>query len=163
MLAILENQDYEELANEVQQIASTKSEDSLYEILGNAIYDSGLEISPIGFPEATMFRIRIKNSQKFNLIKTMDFVQNSAPLTKEEAKKEGKSLFQRIKKEICTNEKIKEFFTGESALRDYLKTIIPIILAIISSSLTLGPIGLAIAVAILALLIKVGYQAYCDI
>ncbi len=163
MLTTLENQDYEELAKEVQQIADTKSEDSLYEILGNAMYDSGLAVSPESFSEATTLRVSIKSNQKFNLIKAMDFVQNSTSLSKEEAKREGKSLFQRIKREICTNEKIKEFFTGNNALSDYLKTVIPIILAIISSSLALGPIGLAITVAILALLIKVGYQAYCGV
>lgn len=163
MLATLENQDYEELANEVQKIADTKSEDSLYAVLGNALYNSGLEVAPYDYPEAVMAITSIKSKHKVDFIKTIDFVGNAVPMAKIDAKEQGKGFFQRIKKEICTNEKIREFFTGKSALADHLKIIIPIILGLISSSLALGPIGLAIVITILALILKVGYQTYCDI
>lgn len=45
-LELLKNQNYDELANQVQEIIDTKSKDDLYEIIGNALYDSGLDVSP---------------------------------------------------------------------------------------------------------------------
>jgi hypothetical protein len=161
MLTTSENQNDDELAKEVQQITGTQSEESLYGVLCHALYNGGLEVAPLDYFEPVMAIASIKSKQKINFIKTLDFVGSAVPLAESEAKKQGKSFFQRIKKEICT--KIREFFTGGNTLREYLQTLIPIILGIISSSLALGPIGLAIAVAILALLIKVGYQAYCRI
>lgn len=162
-LAALQNQDYEQLAQQVQNISKIKKEDELFEIIGNALYDSGLDVSPLSFPEATIPVTIDGETLKFNALNSLNFVEDTEPLTKEEAKKKGKGLFKRIKNELCGNESIKEFFTGKSDLKDNLKIILPVVLGLVSSTLTLGPIGLAIAVAVIALLLKVGYEAYCEI
>lgn len=162
-LAILEEQDYEKLAQDILEVSETKSEDELFEILGNALYDSGLDVAPESYDEAAIAVTFGEKATQFNILQTLDFVADSEPLAKKEAKKRGKGLFRRIKKAICSNEKIRDFLTGETELKDYLKTGIPVLLGLISSSLTLGPIGLAIATVIIALLIKVGYQKFCGI
>lgn len=162
-LELLKNQNYDELANQVQEIIDTKSKDDLYEIIGNALYDSGLDVSPEDYPEAAISLAIDINTKNFDFLKSVNFVEDTSPISKAEAKKKGKGLWKRIKTELCSNEKIRDFFTGNSDLKDNLKVIIPIILGLISSTLTLGPLGLAVAVAIIALLIKVGYQAYCEI
>ncbi|MFA5298250.1 MAG: hypothetical protein WC389_08605 [Lutibacter sp.] len=162
-LATLENQDYAQLAEQVQAIVESKSDDNLYEIIGNALYDSGLDIAPDEYPEAAIPITFDEKTVNFSILKSMKFVEDTTPISKSEAQRKGKKLWQRIKKELCGNEKIKDFFTGESNLKENLKTIIPIILGLISSTLALGPLGLAIAVAIIALLFKVGYQSYCEI
>lgn len=162
-LATLEQQDYDQLAKQVQIISETKQEDELFEIIGNALYDSGLDVSPANFIEATIPVAFDRTTLKFNILETIQFVENTEPITKEEAKKKGKKLLKRIKNELCSNEGVKDFFTGNSDLKDNLKVIIPLVLGLVSSTLTLGPIGLAIAVAVIALLLKVGYEAYCEI
>lgn len=69
----------------------------------------------------------------------------------------------RIKQAICSNETIRELLTSEEKLKNHLKAAIPIVLGFISTSLSLGPIGLVLAIGAIAILIKIGYQKYCKI
>lgn len=159
----LENQNSNLLASQLQQIINSKSEENLYEIIGNALYDSGLQISSLQYPEATIPITLNEDSTNFNILESIKFIEDTTAITKVEAIIRGKGLLKRIKTQLCTNETIKNFFTGDNKLTDNLKVIIPIILSLISSTLALGPVGLAIAVALIALLIKIGYEAYCAV
>ena len=60
------------------------------------------------------------------------------------------------------NSKIKELLEGDGTLKDYLIAGIPLILAALSIA-ALNPLALAIIAAVFALIIKVGFQAYCEI
>lgn len=162
-LELLKNQNYAELADQVKEITESKSEDNLYEIIGNALYDSGLELAPQGYTEAAIPLSMNLKTMNYDFLKSVNFVEDTTPISKSEAMKKGKGLWKRIKTELCSNNKIKDFFTGDSNLKDNLKMLIPIILGLVSSTLALGPLGLTIAVTIIALLIKIGYQEYCEI
>lgn len=89
-------------------------------------------------------------------------MEYSQPQAVEIANQKGRKLFERIKKAVCTNKEIRNFFTGDKDLQYYLKIGIPVILALVSPSLALGPLGLAIAVIIISLILKVGYEVYCE-
>ena len=81
MLTTSENQNYDELAKEVQQIAGTQSEESLYGVLCHALCNSGLEVAPLDYFEPVMAIASIKSKQKINFIKTLDFVGSAVPLS----------------------------------------------------------------------------------
>ncbi len=70
--AILEEQDYSELAQQIQEVAETKSEDELFEILGKALYESGLEVAPESYEVAAIPITFDGNANKFN-IKNSEF------------------------------------------------------------------------------------------
>lgn len=160
-LALLENKDTEQLAEQIDEIVNTKSKEQLFEIIGRGLYDSGLEVSDSNFPEATMPIFSDNLNKAF--LKSINFVEEDSVITATQARRKGKKLIARIKHEFCSNESIKKLFTGDGELKDYLKIIIPSVLAIVSSTLTLGTIGLAIAVSIIAIVIKSGYKSYCNL
>jgi len=87
-------------------------------------------------------------------------------LTKANAKKEGKKFWKRFKdklqKNICNDPKIKELLAGKGSLKDYLITGIPLVLAALGLGV-LNPVTLAIIATVFALIIKVGFEAYCEI
>lgn len=69
----------------------------------------------------------------------------------------------RIKSFVCSNKQIKDLITSETKLKDHLKSGIPVVLGLVSTSLSLGPVGMVIAITIIAWLIKKGYQKYCGL
>lgn len=85
-LALLENQDYEKMAQDILETSKTKSEDELFEILGNALYDSGLEISPEDYEEATIPISFEADTKQFNVFKTLNYVANSEPVSSKNSK-----------------------------------------------------------------------------
>ena len=84
----------------------------------------------------------------------------------EAAVESGKSFWQRLKDQIknaiCTNSTIKDFFTGDATLGKTLRVIVPIILTAIGITV-INPMLMAALVACISLLIKAGYNAYCEI
>lgn len=163
-LAQLTESDFEKMAEEINEISQTQSEDSLLTILGNALHDSGLTVSNSNSFEILKFKAFNPEIEKINLRSTIDFVSNTDPLTPKEAKSEGSRFWKRFKDKlkvaICNDSKIKVLMEGNGTLKDYLIIGIPLILA--GLSISLNPLTLAIIATIFALIIKVGFQAYCE-
>jgi hypothetical protein len=107
-----------------------------------------------------------EGTEKFSMKKSMNFVSETEPLQPIEAEAEGRRFWQRFKDKIrvtiCNDSKIKELLEGDGTLKDYLIAGIPLILAYLSIP-ALYPLALAIIAAVFALIIKVGFQAYCEI
>jgi hypothetical protein len=129
--------------------------------IGNGLYDENLEVNE----QAGKIVLEPKaiNTPAFALQSFM-FVKNPTPRNEEDSKQDGEKFFKRlnekIQKEICTNKTIYSLFMEENNLKSALSQILPIVLAGIAVSL--NAIGMAILIAILALIIKVGYQSYCE-
>jgi predicted RND superfamily exporter protein len=83
-----------------------------------------------------------------------------------EAEKEGKRFWNKFKNSlktiICNNPKIQELMNGEGDLTSYLKVITLLLLAALGITL-ITPILLAAIAAILAIIIKIGFNTYCDV
>ena len=105
-------------------------------------------------------------NDRISMLKSYDYVANVKPVTRTNANKEGKKFWKRFKKKkkkaICNDPKIKELMTGNGTLKDYLITGIPLVLAALGLGV-LNPVTLAIIAAVFALILKVGFEAYCEI
>jgi len=165
-LAQLTDQDFEKMAKEIQEISDNSSEDSLFETIGNALHDSGLTVQTNNSLE--MFQVKAFNegTEKFNLRKSVSFVDDTTALSTDQAKEEGKKFWERFKDKlqstICNDSKIKALLDGDGTLKDYLVAGIPLILAALGMAV-LNPLALAIIASVLALVVKVGFKTYCDI
>jgi len=163
-LAQLTEADFERMAQEINEISETQSEETLLTILGNALHDSGLTISSSNSFEILQPKMFNEGTEKFSMKKSMKFVSDTDPLSPNEAEEEGRRFWQRFKDKlrvtICNDPKIKELFEGDGSLKNYLIIGIPLILAALS--ITLNPLGLVIIATVFALILKVGFQAYCD-
>lgn len=165
-LAQMNDQDFEKMAAEIQKISKTSTEDVLYEAIGKALDDIGFAVA--ADKSFSIIQPKMVNAvgEKFSMMKSLNYVTNVKPVTKLNAKKEGKKFWKRFKdklqKAICNDPKIKELLTGNGTLKEYLIAGIPIILAAIGLSV-LNPVTLAIIAAVFALIIKVGFEAYCEI
>lgn len=165
-LAQLSEQDFEKMAQEIQEISEIESEDSLFEIMGNALHDSGLTVSTSDSFEILQPKAYNESLEKFNLMKSVKFVSDPEPLSNKEAKKEGKRFWKRFKDKlkttICNDSKIKELLEGDGTLKEYLMAGIPLVLAALGIS-ALNPLAMAILATVFALILKVGFKAYCEI
>lgn len=164
-LAQLTESDFEKMALEINEISQTKSETELLELIGNALHDSGMTVSTNDSFEIIRPKMFDEGIERFSIVKSYSFVANTNALKPKDAKKEGEKLWKRLKdklrKVICTDPKIKELITGNGTLKDFLIAGIPLLLAALGIS-TLNPVLLAIIAAIFALILKVGFQEYCE-
>lgn len=165
-LAQLTEADFEKMAQEINEISEKQSEESLLAILGNALHDSGLTVSSSNSFAILQPKMFNEGIEKFSMKKSMDFVSETDPLTPNDAEAEGRRFWQRFKDKlraaICNDSKIKELLEGDGTLKDYLIIGIPLILAALGVAV-LNPVWLAIIAAVFALIMKVGFQAYCEI
>lgn len=167
-LAMLNVQDFQKMADEIQEISDTKSEDQLFVAIGNNLHDRGYTVCTA---EDSFELIEPKafdaSLEKFSMIKSLEFVENTEPLSEESARKEGRKFWkrfqQKLKTAICNNPQLKDLFAKEGTLKDYLIVGIPIVLAAIGITSTLGPLALALVASIFALIAKVGFETYCEI
>lgn len=164
-LAQMTEADFEKMALEIDEISQTNSEEELLAVLGNALHDSGLTVSSSNSFEILQPKMFNEGLEKFSMRKSMRFVSDTEPLTKPEAEAEGKRFWKRFKEKlnvaICNDVKIKELIETQGTLKDYLIAGIPLILSALSITF-LNPLALAIVAAVFALIIKVGFQAYCE-
>lgn len=164
-LAELTETDFERMAQEINEISETQSEESLFGILGNALHDSGLTVDTSNSFKILQPKMFNEDDEKFNMLKSMKFVSETKPLSVNEAEEEGRRFWGRFKDKlkvaICTDSKIKELLKGDGTLKDYLIYGIPLIITALGIS-TLNPVALTIIASIFALIIKVGFQAYCE-
>jgi hypothetical protein len=164
-LAQLSEADFEKMAQEIQEISDSQTEDSLMEIIGNALHDSGLTTSSDNSFLILQPKAFNEGIEKFSLKKSVSFVADTAPLTSVEAKEEGRRFWRRfrdkLRNAICNDSKIRELLEGDGNLKDYLIAGIPLILAALGIGV-LNPLALAIIATVVALIVKVGFQAYCE-
>lgn len=166
-LANLNNHDYENLAIEILKIKDSSSEEQLIEYLGSELYSHDLEVTEEDAETMLVSSLWNEAAKQFNFKTAM--YSPSMVTGSEQAnfiisfKKSGKKLLKRIKKTICTSEALKELLTDSDKLGEKLKTVIPVILGVLTASVTLGPVGITFAVLVIAYLLKVGYGAYCSI
>ncbi len=164
-LAQLSEVDFEKMAQEINEISETKSEEALFAIIGNALHDSGLTVSSSNSFEILNPKMFSEVTEKFNMKKSLEFVSETEPLSPDDAQAEGKKFWQRFKDKlkvtICNDAKIKALLTGDGTLKDYLIAGIPLVLTALSIGV-LNPLALAIIAAVFALIIKVGFLAYCE-
>jgi len=165
-LAQLTEQDFEQMALEIQRISRTSTEDELYITLGKALDDLGFAVSTNRSFELIQPKMFGSRGERISMTKSLDYVANVKPTTKVNAKKEGKKFWKRFKDKlqntICNDPKIKELMTGNGTLKDYLIAGIPLVLAALGLGV-LNPVLLAIIAAVFALISKVGFQAYCEV
>lgn len=158
--------DFEKMAQEIQEISDQQSEDALFESIGNALHDSGLTTASDNSFEIIQPKVFNEAKEKFSMKKAYSFVADTTPLTIEESKEEGKRFWGRFKDKlkatICNDTKIKALLLGDGTLKEYLIAGIPLILAALGIA-ALNPLALAIVGAVMALIVKVGFQAYCEI
>lgn len=74
------------------------------------------------------------------------------------------SFNEKAKQIICKNRVIIDFIEGKGThtLKSTLKDIIPIIISVLGFS-AINPITLAIVIGILAIIAKIGFNAYCNL
>lgn len=165
-LTQLSEQDLEKMAQEITEINESKSEEELFELIGNALHDSGLTVSTSEGFEVIEPKMYDEHVERFNFVKSLAYVADTQPLSPQDAKQEGKKLWQRIKDKvrnvICNDPEVRKLLEGGGTLKEYLKVLIPLILPALGLA-ALNPILLAIVVAIIALIIKIGVKAYCEL
>jgi hypothetical protein len=165
-LAQLTEQDFALMADQIEQTSSNESEENLFKTLGNALHDGGYKVCSGTNYEIIEPKMFDQNTEKFNMMKSMKFVQDTSALSAYDAEKEGKKFFKRFKEKanaiICSEPKIKELINGEGTLKEYLMIGIPIVLAALSIA-ALNPLALTIIATIFAMIIKIGFAAYCDL
>lgn len=165
-LAQLTEQDFEKMAQEIQTISETKSENEIFELIGNALHDSGMTVSTSKTFDIIHPKMYNESLEKFSMEKSFDFVADTEPLTAEDAKEEGRNFWKRfkdkLKSAICNDSKIRDLLTGDGTLKDYLIAGVPLILAALGLG-AINPLLLAIIAAVFALIVKVGFQAYCEV
>ena len=165
-LAQLTDQDFDKMATEIQRISRNASDDDLYTALGKALDDLGYTVSSSKSFEIIHPKMFGGANDKISMLKSYDYVANVKPVTRTNANKEGKKFWKRFKdklqKAICNDPKIKELMTGNGTLQVYLITGIPLVLAALGLGV-LNPVTLAIIAAVFALILKVGFEAYCEI
>jgi hypothetical protein len=151
----------DELATEVENL-KRKDDDELYRVIGHGLYDGGLAVSKtLSYPRFIQPRENLLKDGILSAEKSFEFVANVQPTTDAEAKKEGKSFMNKLKKAICTDSQIQNLLTGQATVKEYLRVGIPLLLTALGATV-LSPWTLGVIVAVIALILKVGYTAYCD-
>ncbi|PLX08130.1 MAG: hypothetical protein C0596_07470 [Marinilabiliales bacterium] len=156
--------DFEKMAQEINEISESNTEDEILKLIGNALHDSGMTVVDNNSKGIIKPKMYNPEKEKFNIVKSLNFVADTKSLTPKDAKKEGKKFWKRFKEElqeaICSDDKIKKLMDGKGTLKEYLVVGIPMVLAALG--VALNPIFLAIIAAVFALIIKVGFRAYCE-
>jgi hypothetical protein len=163
----LTEKQYADVESQVNYIVAnnSKSLDEIYSALGRSIYFcKDLEL---GYINNNKLFIKTPSDNDFLTAKNaLDLLSDHQSINKDAAIEGGKRYFARlkenIKKEICTNDTIRDFFTGETALDKALRIIIPIILTALGITI-MNPFIMAAIIAILVILLKVGYTTFCEI
>lgn len=164
-LTQLTENDFEKMAQDINELSESNTENQLLMLIGNALHDSGMTFSTANSFELVTPKMFDQSIENVNLRNIVGFVAETHPLTPNEAENEGKGFWKRFKEnlrvEICTNPTIKELMLGDGTLKDYLKVGIPLVLAALGLSV-INPLVLTIIAAVFALIIKVGFNAYCS-
>ncbi|MEQ8242354.1 hypothetical protein [Fulvivirga sp.] len=162
-LAEFTEEDFENLEKDIYRL-SDRSADDLYRIIGNGLYDLALKVSEN--EGESIVESSMSFSKKLNTIAAVDYVENAESIASASASENGKGFFkrfkQRLKNAICNDEKIKKLMEGKGSLKEYLIIGIPMVLAALGMA-ALNPVLLAIIAATFALIVKVGWEAYCNI
>ncbi|MEL6732266.1 MAG: hypothetical protein AAFP83_14145 [Bacteroidota bacterium] len=165
-LAEVTDQQLNQMSADIAKISGELSEEELFEVIGNGLHDLRLETGIIDEMVVLQPKGYNGNLDKFNMSAAVRHVQDRNPLSKEEAKEEGKKFWGRFKEQlrlaICQDTKIKELIEGKGALKDYLLIGIPLVVATLGLT-ALNPVHLAIITTVFALILKVGFKAYCQI
>lgn len=93
------------------------------------------------------------------------YFQSTVPFTEEGIFGDfWKKFNEKAKQIICKSQVIIDFINndGKLKIKDALKYIIPLIVSALGFT-ALSPLALAIVVGILALIAKIGFNAYCDL
>lgn len=156
--------DFEKIAQDAITL-SKKSEDELYKVMGHGLYDMGLK--PSKTKNVLFDRIDTVGGN-IRAIKAFGHVANTTALNDNQAKNKGKEFWKKFKESvksiICSDKKILDFINGNGnlTLKDVLAYIIPIILVALGLT-TLNPALLAVVVGAIAIILKSGFKAYCEI
>lgn len=158
--------DYQQMADQIQSISDAKSEEELYEVIGNGLYDLGYDVAEDESDAVIAVKHEIASYGQVNLSKAFSFVADNASLTIAAASSKGRGFWDRFEKKvkhfICTNPDIQELMNGNGSLREYVKVAIGLILSALGI-VALSPVALGIITAVIALIVKIGWQAYCDV
>lgn len=177
----LQDSDFEKLANDIEEI-SKLDENEIYRTIGLALHREGLtsnqtiektvfnpnkeDLNVSHFNSLNLFAPKTDNNTlgSFSGKVVYDFISKNEQIDYKNAEKEGEAFWETFKEKlriaICTNENIVKLINGDGKLTDYLKVILPLIA--VGLGVSLSPVMLSIIIAALALLIKVGLQAYCS-
>lgn len=159
-------QEFEKIAADVESL-SQRDEDEIYQIIGSAL-DLSEDIGEV--PDNLNFMSPRKYDpimEKADLMSNaMGFMSTSMLRKKRNTAKDGKKFWikfkKKLKKAICSNKDIKKIITNQGTVKEYIKVGIPIIMAAMGIS-ALNPAILLIIASVFALIIKVGFEVYCEI
>lgn len=161
-----------EIADFVEGELTSISEDEAYDALANGLYDLGYEIENENEEdedeaiEKFMNPIDTGGHALLGSPKAFINLQNRAELSGLVRNRRGKRFFaklrRKVKAAICNRESIAEWFQNlvGSSFKDFIKNVIPIILAAIG--LSINPIVTGIIIAAVILIIKTGYDSFCN-
>ncbi len=145
------------LVSEVSMLEG-KSEDEILGYVGKMLMTNGYTVS--GNVEGNV----IVPAEPVNLQRSFAVFFPADNITKgmTAAAVEGKSFKKRLKYAVCTNETLIKLFgdNANTSVRDIIKKGLPTVVTVLGGSI--GGFWLAVAAAALALLLKLGYKAYCD-
>ena len=154
------------LADQILDVSKKKSAKDLYQLLGNALRESGFSVDAEGnaTPMPDKFFER-SPGQKMDIQESFQRLSELASKNGAEIETDGKNFWERFKEELrntlCKDEKIKNLFNTDGALKELIKISIPVILTALGWA-AMGPFGLAILAGVLALIAKVGFKVYCE-
>jgi hypothetical protein len=164
VLAQIKESEIEALVNDLEALKE-QDEETLFEVIGNGLHDEGykvLEDDSLGIVEENVKQ----NQGGISLKMAFEHVKKSDPLSTEEASNNGKKFMKRfnekLRKLICSNERLSDIMKGNGSLKDFLMVGIPLGLGAIGIA-ALNPVWLAIIGSVLAIILKAGYQAYCEV
>ncbi len=155
------NADYKQIAKDIITL-SKKEESELYQVLGHALNDLGIQASK---KKDVLFERADNETKEVSALKAFNFVANTKSLDEVEAETRGKKFLNdlnlKIQKTICQNQIIIDIINGDATLEDKLVVAIPAILVIIGGGIILGPAYLTLISIALAIIIRIGLSAYC--
>ncbi len=156
--------DYARMALEITTLSEENEEDDLLESIGNAMHDSGYTTATDDSEDLLQPKM-FDGLEKINLAKAVAFVDDTRALTREKARGEGKKFWKRFKEKlriaICKDAALADLINGKGTLKQYLTVGIPLVAAALGIGV-INPVLLAIIAATFALILKVGFAAYCE-
>lgn len=167
-LTQLTEADYEKMAQEIEEISKTESEESLYESIGKALRYSGLEVSTDDSFEILRPKALYEPDGIISIKKSFSLVKDdTTAVTQSEDEEEGRTFWDKFKDNlrsvICNDPKIKPLLHSVGTLKEIIKNALPYILTVLGIGLFLTPLASIIVSTVLALILKAGFQAYCQI
>ena len=174
--------DFERIASDIEEM-SKMDEGEIYEIIGNSLKREGYSVVKKARPRKAAGKAKAaRKARGFDIIqpnmmfddkrknisplKAMKFVNEPLLPETDSARDEGRRFWDRFKdqlrKTICNDEKIKTLLTGKGTLKDYLVVGIPIVLSALGIG-ALSPVMLVVVASVFALILKVGFEAYCEL